>query len=317
VAISLPESIARPALDVVAWLVTYALHSTVLLAGALLAFAAVTWMARRGGAVADAAPALRECIGKVALLAGVVTASTQLALGVEPFGLRPALIQTHVVAVEPVAVEHAATPAVEPVAGAPVAATTAQRVPQPDVQTALPASVSAALPTLPIYLLPVTALLESALRAVSAVPMATPAPPPSAPVVSRPIPGPESTPRTAFPVWIAAFLGLWAFVAATALVRRAAGCHALGLSLAGREPVRSGRAREVFDDLCRRAGLSRVELSVAPGLAAPITRGILRREVCLSPRAMSDLSHDELAALLGHEVAHAARRDPAWLAVYR
>lgn len=88
------ESVRAPfALDVAAWLVTYALHSTALLLAALLAFALITRAARRSSRLADVAPAWRERIGKVALLAGVATASVQTALGIEPFGLRPALVE--------------------------------------------------------------------------------------------------------------------------------------------------------------------------------------------------------------------------------
>jgi beta-lactamase regulating signal transducer with metallopeptidase domain len=39
------------------------------------------------------------------------------------------------------------------------------------------------------------------------------------------------------------------------------------------------------------------------------------RELCLPERALHDLSHDELDAVLAHEIAHIVRRDRAWLSI--
>jgi hypothetical protein len=40
-----------------------------------------------------------------------------------------------------------------------------------------------------------------------------------------------------------------------------------------------------------------------------------RREICVPVRALRELPHDELRALLAHEAAHVMRRDAAWLIV--
>jgi len=122
--------------------------------------------------------------------------------------------------------------------------------------------------------------------------------------------------------WIAAFLALWAIVASAAFARRFAGWRALSHSLSGAHLVTDADALARFDELCRRAGVRRsgrraAVLSVAPHLASPVTRGLLVPEICLPPRALRDLDADEFDALLGHEIAHAARSDPAWLAVFR
>src|SRR5579863_7011770 len=58
-----------------AWLLTYAIHSTVLLA--------LAWLVSRR---APASPAARDFIWKVALVGGIVTSSLQLELGVRPNG---------------------------------------------------------------------------------------------------------------------------------------------------------------------------------------------------------------------------------------
>jgi hypothetical protein len=58
-----------------------------------------------------------------------------------------------------------------------------------------------------------------------------------------------------------------------------------------------------------------VRSSVTPALAAPISFGILRAEVCVPERALTELAPDELRAMLAHELAHVVRRDPLWLAL--
>jgi hypothetical protein len=40
---------------------------------------------------------------------------------------------------------------------------------------------------------------------------------------------------------------------------------------------------------------------------------MLRREICVPVRALRDLSASQQEAMLGHELGHAIRRDPAWL----
>ena len=68
----------------------------------------------------------------------------------------------------------------------------------------------------------------------------------------------------------------------------------------------------------RALGLARPpRLSLAPGLAAPLATGLWRPEVCLPPRALAELGPDEQLALCAHELAHVARRDPAWLLLAR
>lgn len=287
-------------LDVAAWLVTYAIHSTVLLVAALVAFAVIGRAARTSPRLADAAPAWRERIGKVALLAGIVTAGVQTALGLAPFGLRPALVDASFVAAE--AANGTTGDAVRRAHDAPAQAARSSKTDE-----------SVSLLAFPLTMVPVLGVLEHAARV-------------SRPELRRES-APEQTPVAVVeddgrPAWIVAFVALWAFVAAAALARRWAGWRALCGSLTGSEPVADREALAVFDELCRRGGLRRdgpdaATLRVAPLLGSPVTRGIARIEICIPPRALRDLAPEELAALLGHEIAHAARRDPAWLAVFR
>src|SRR5262249_23697142 len=81
-----------------------------------------------------------------------------------------------------------------------------------------------------------------------------------------------------------------------------------------RTPILSGPTSDLFRSLRARTGARRsVRLARAPGISAPITLGVWSYTICLPPRAESGLQPDELEALLAHELAHAERRDPAWL----
>jgi len=78
-----------------------------------------------------------------------------------------------------------------------------------------------------------------------------------------------------------------------------------------RRVIRRGPApallREILGPLA-----DRVTLSCSRTLRVPVA---LAREICVPVRALRELPHDELRALLAHEAAHVVRRDAAWLAV--
>lgn len=298
-------------LEGVAWLVTYALHSTALLLTALVAFAWIGRVAKRSQPLADAAPAWRERVGRVALLGGIVTASVQTALGIEPFGLRPTLIEATVPANNGEVLAATTTGSTTPRGSPETTADISGPVEQPQPTSSARSSLS----TAPIYLWPAFSVLRHVAGLVTPA-----AETPSSRVRVDPD---ESTavndPRS---FWIAAFVALWAVVASASFARRYVGWRALRTSLVGSVPVVEPDVLDVFDAVLTRAGLRRdglrgVGLVVAQNLAAPMTRGVLRREVCVPPRALDDLCDDELAALFGHEVAHARRGDPAWLLVFR
>lgn len=298
-------------LEGVAWLVTYALHSTALLLAALVAFAWIGRAAKRSQRFADSAPAWRERVGRVALLGGIVTASVQTALGIEPFGLRPALLEAAVLVEgtdRPIAVPSGSSARLAASALAPEIVGA--------VEPSLPtASSPSKFATVPLYLWPAVSVMQRASGAVTPVVEA-----PSSALRTEPSAVTnENDPRS---TWIAVFVALWAVVASASFARRFLGWRELRSSLVGAEPVQLPDVLDAFDAVLARAGLRRdglrgVQLLVAPNLAAPMTRGILRREVCVPPRALDDLCDDELAALFGHEVAHARRGDPAWLLVFR
>src|SRR5689334_16544283 len=90
-AVDLTEGLPLFALAALAWLFTYALHSTLMLGSA--------WLATRR--LSDARAGLRERIWKFAVIAAFVTASVQVGAGFEPLGGRLPLKRSPQVAERP------------------------------------------------------------------------------------------------------------------------------------------------------------------------------------------------------------------------
>src|SRR4030095_6718566 len=96
------------------------------------------------------------------------------------------------------------------------------------------------------------------------------------------------------------------------LALRAARAWRLGVRHAGRRRViRRGRATVLLQEILGPAA-DRVTLSCSRTLRVPVA---FAREICVPVRALRELPHDELRALLAHEAAHVVRRDAAWLAI--
>ena len=104
---------------------------------------------------------------------------------------------------------------------------------------------------------------------------------------------------------------VWIVVTA-ALACRALRAWRAGVRSAGRRRViRQGAARAALDAILGPAA-GRVALTCSRTLGVPVA---FRREICVPVRALRELPHDELRALLAHEAAHVMRRDAAWLIV--
>jgi beta-lactamase regulating signal transducer with metallopeptidase domain len=262
---------------IVAWLLTYALHSTVLIALAWLAAVAIARAACRSQWLRDALPSIRERLWKLALVGGLVTASVQSGLGLDPWGLKLALRSS-------AAVEHGTQALV------PDAPRFAAQANVPPAQT--------------------RALQSAAPAAVV---------PPAAPSIARSTePATERAPQSSWSNWVVIALALWGMGVLFGLARWACQWNRLLRNLDDREPIVSGHVYEIFQHLRVRGSVRRdVRLSAAPGLHAPITLGVRRCEICLPPRVATELQHDEIGALLAHELAHAERRDPTWVVACR
>jgi Zn-dependent protease with chaperone function len=104
-----------------------------------------------------------------------------------------------------------------------------------------------------------------------------------------------------------------AWMAITALLALRAGqAWRLGIRHVGRRRViRRGPAPALLREILGPAA-DRVTLSCSRTLRVPVA---MAREICVPVRALRELPHDELRALLAHEAAHVVRRDAAWLAI--
>ena len=135
-------------------------------------------------------------------------------------------------------------------------------------------------------------------------------------VAVRPLEAAASTPVeaaaqwTLFDVWIAA--AIVSFATGALLMLRDWVSHIVfERSLGRRTPADRAVTRQVGDLLRDQTGRS-IELTCAPGAVRPMVLG--PREICLPVRAARDLTHDQLRALVAHEVAHVIRRDHFWFA---
>jgi beta-lactamase regulating signal transducer with metallopeptidase domain len=219
---------------ITSWLLTYLVHSTLLIGAALVT-------ARSLG---DRNFALQEILLRGALIAGILTATLQVGLGVEP--VSGALTVDRLVIME-----H------------PAATTGATSEAGPD-----------------------------------AIAVSTP----------------PSTQGGVEVAWPLALLSLWGVGAALGLTVFIRSIIDLRNLLETRRFRPTGR---LFDRLAVAMGLRRpVRLSTSPAIAVPFATGIRQPEICC-PERVGDLDAEHKKGLFAHELAHLARRDPAWQLLYR
>jgi beta-lactamase regulating signal transducer with metallopeptidase domain len=234
--------------QVTAWLLTYALHSTLFLGLALLASRRLSRWTR-----------LEEAVWRFALLAGLVTATVQFAADREPLAGRWTL-------------------------EAPAAQTAVRELPK--VQA------------------PLAPMAPMASRAVERR-------------VAAPVRSSVSTPAAA-PAWRidlrVAVLGLWAAGALLLTMRWGWSYLRLRRRLRSRPEVIGGGLHSIHGRLVGEMG---VRLTCSSRVSVPVALGVLRREICVPPRALSHLEPEQQEGMLAHELAHLVRRDPFWLAFSR
>jgi beta-lactamase regulating signal transducer with metallopeptidase domain len=117
--------------------------------------------------------------------------------------------------------------------------------------------------------------------------------------------------------WRVGLAAAWAALALVALSRLAVAGFRLRRMLRDRRTLRPGELAPGALLAARALGLHGPVLSEARHLSVPLATGVLRPEVCLPPRALGELGADEQVALCAHELAHLARRDPAWVLLAR
>ena len=124
----------------------------------------------------------------------------------------------------------------------------------------------------------------------------------------------EVSPRRIHTAWPVILLALWGTGAAL-------GLFGLGRSMLDlRRLLRTRRFRPVgriVEYLAAAMGLrSEVRLSTSKAIAVPFATGIRQPEICC-PERIHDLAPEHQSSLFAHELAHIARRDPAWQLLYR
>ena len=107
-------------------------------------------------------------------------------------------------------------------------------------------------------------------------------------------------------------IGAWLVLALVALARLGLAHLRLSRWLAPRQAVEDPALLGTADDIAETAGLGGVRLTWLPDLYSPVALGT--REVCLPSAAFEELDSGQIRSVLAHEIAHLARRDPLWLA---
>lgn len=179
------------------------------------------------------------------------------------------------------------------------------------------APLSEALWRFALFASPLTALLQLAAGReplAGRLALASPLPEPAAAValpssLETVVFRPEAAPWYAGLSAADAALGLWTLGALLLGLRLAWTWLRFRRRLALRPRVVTGGLREQLDRLAGEG----VRLTTSSRVSVPCALGLGRGEVCVPPRALLGLSDEEQEGMLAHELAHVARRDPAWL----
>jgi len=301
----MPVDFLSAGMIALSWGATYLVHSTCLLTG--------VWILLR--LVRAASDSLRETLWKIALVGGVVTASTQMLLaprahfGEINFAFEGARAES--------ATGMPANSDLHPVslAAGNRSSNISSRAENDELQiSAVPAEIGDA-----VLLLSDSSAFEP--RTVTGE--AGAAGRDASPADSREMPawsvaGGETMPRISAVIILAIAVGM-AFVAiGLGIARYVWQTWSLRRKLAECVAIDGGPARRLLDEL--RLQVPRrpeVQLLSTPSDPEPAAFGIRRWTIVLPERAIHELSEDELRALLAHELAHLVRGDARWLCASR
>lgn len=293
------------AVFLLAWLATYAIHSTVLLG---LGWVATT---RRGPV---RAPGSRDNLWKLVVVGAFVTSTAQLLT--HGAGMAGTIRMPW----GPHAVVSAPAPSWAPAPKSPtpdVGGTGSTASLTPASLTFSGASAAVAPPAAPSSassgeqafaetgFLPQSQFGRARLLS-SLVPRSQPGGPPlpaSPAAVASPSRG------SSWPVFAAL---LWLVPATAFLFRQRYIRKKMYFRIGKRHAVCGSHLHTALDQMRRSAGIKHpVRLSFSARLSGPVA--LPNREICLPIRSLTELNADQLETLLAHELAHLARRDPAWL----
>ncbi len=325
----------------VAWLLTYGLHSTALIA--------LVWFGIR--CLPKESNLARERLWKCALLGPILTASLQVGLAFEPLGGQLFLPGTELTGAQPSGelalsekpqlerfqIKPPGAPALE---GDGAKKTHVELAPLPNLKTrasskrkALGRKRAASLRDEVALLTPETVSTgsttdapdpgDSTLLTEVHEPDATlftwlqrDAETSGVPVLGT-LTAPTSSP-TSWPFWRHVLLGVWGIGGLFGLLCLALAWRRIVDRITGRHELREGPLFEKLQSISNKAGLRRTpRLLISKKLGSPATLGVIRPQICVPERAVSQLSADQQEAMLGHELGHVVRHDPQWFFLYR
>ena len=129
---------------------------------------------------------------------------------------------------------------------------------------------------------------------------------------------PGTTSSGGWPFWRHVLLAAWAVGGLFGLLCLALAWRRIVDYITGRHELHEGTLYEQLQSIGKKAGLRRTpRLLVSKKIGSPATLGVLRPHICVPERAVTDLSADQQEAMLGHELGHVVRRDPQWFFLYR
>lgn len=280
-------------LALAAWMVTYLLHSTILLL--------VVW--GLAAALRHRQEALIEVLWRFALIAPILTTSLQVGLSIRPL--------TGALPVPERAVSNIPTAPAEPAASA--LSTITEPVPDPGAAPAAPASDGSH---------PRSALDESAAQAGVGVtgPGHALAPPAECAISGET----QSALRRALVAaggalgsqhYLTGILFVIALAIGVFVARSIAACLRLKAMMRDRRPVTDGPVAAMLQRLQGRSSMHRrIRLTASEHLAVPIAFGVFRPEICLPRSVLERFDSAGQESVLAHELAHHVRHDPTWLA---
>ena len=281
-----------------AWVLTYILHSTVLLGGVFLAISR-QWIRP---------DFMQETLWKFAILGGLFSASIQVGLGVEPFGGTIHLLN------------HERLEQNEPVPGDGLNSLGDRELPDTLVQETPRNLNGGYAEKTPVHERPVLGAGRTTDRFLTRrLPSSSdtwddPGTTDEAIMTGTDAKGDGANIRG----WMVAVSGLCLLIGLFGLGGLAWSWVRLKGRLTGRVEIEDGPLMDMLERLHRRAGLGKtVRLTSSSRVSVPMAIGILHPEICIPVRAGSDLGTPEQESMLAHELAHLVRKDPAWLCLFR
>ena len=268
----MPADLDVAAVSVLSWLLTYAMHSTILLAGATVA----AWRCADHHAWLDP-------IWKAALIAPLLTASLHVDPIALPFGGRWAINVGEPWRAEASSRRRLADRAPLPIGDtSAVRPTTADRASAPDLDRIEGHDATA----------PVTEASPSPLGGFGAT--------------GRSILWADAVRR-----WPLIAVIAWLIFASVALLRYAVRLRRVYRAFGTGSPVTAGPLVDCLDMLRSNAGERRA-IRLTTSSLCPVPLALGGGHIVVPPRFLEELDAEQQRAALAHEVAHVVRRDPEW-----